>query len=69
MSDDGKRAEAEGLFPPTIEDLITCAEREVRMREQVYPGRIAAGRMRSYHANREIMLMRAIVDELKKRRS
>jgi hypothetical protein len=52
------------LFPPTIAELVACAEREVRFREFVYPRRVATRKMT---AEKEISLMKAIVEELKKR--
>jgi hypothetical protein len=55
------------LFPPTIVELVACAEREVRFREFVYPRRIATKRMTPEKAEREIALMRAIVEELRRR--
>jgi hypothetical protein len=55
------------LFPPQLDDLIAAAEREVRFREYVYPRRIAQKRMTPEKAEREIALMRAIVEELKRR--
>jgi len=55
------------LFPPTIAELIAAAEREVRFREYVYPRRIAQKRMTAEKAEREIALMKAIVEELKRR--
>jgi hypothetical protein len=55
------------LFPPTIAELVACAEREVRFREYVYPRRVAAGRMTQEKAEKEIALMLAIVEELRRR--
>jgi signal recognition particle subunit SEC65 len=55
------------LFPPTLAELVAAAEREVRFREFVYPRRIAAHRMTAEKAEKEIALMKAIVEELKKR--
>jgi hypothetical protein len=53
------------LFAPTIDDLIRCAERELAMRERVYPHQVAAGRMRQVIADRELGLMRAIAEQLR----
>jgi hypothetical protein len=55
------------LFPPTIDELVACAEREVRLREYVYPRRVAQRRMTQEKADKEIALMKAIVVELKRR--
>jgi hypothetical protein len=53
------------LFPPTLDELIACADREVRYREKVYPRMIANGRMTQRRADREITLMREIAAELR----
>jgi hypothetical protein len=53
------------LFPPTLDELIRCAEREVRYRESVYPRMIANGRMTQRRAEREIALMQAIAEHLR----
>jgi uncharacterized membrane protein len=55
------------LFPPTLDELVACAEREVRFREYVYPRRVAAKRMTQEKAEKEIALMLAIVEELRRR--
>jgi len=55
------------LFPPTLAELIAAAEREVRFREFVYPRQVATGKMTPEKAEKEISLMKAIVEELKKR--
>jgi hypothetical protein len=44
-----------------IADMLTCARREVAIREVVYPKRVAQGRMKLNDAEREILLMKAIV--------
>jgi hypothetical protein len=41
--------------------MLTCARREVAIREVVYPKRVAQGRMKLNDAEREILLMKAIV--------
>lgn len=56
------------LFEPTIDDLIACADREITMRERVYPRRVADGRLRQAAADREIALMRSVRDCLGKLR-
>lgn len=42
------------------EDLLACADREIRMRERVYPDRIAMAKMTAQKAREEIGAMRAI---------
>jgi hypothetical protein len=53
------------LFPPSIADQIACVDREIRMREAVFPLRVSAGKMSQETANREIVRMRAVLDTLK----
>lgn len=48
----------------SLEELITCAGRELAMRERVYPERVTGGRMRREDMQREISLMRSIVEFL-----
>lgn len=50
----------------TLEQQIECIERELRMREQVYPRRIEAGRMTRDQADRELLCMRAVLDTLRR---
>ena len=45
----------------TNEQLRKCAERELRLRRQVYPGRVERGRMTQQQADRELALMEAIL--------
>jgi hypothetical protein len=44
----------------TADELAREAEREVVLRQAVYPTRIAAGKMRREHAERQIAMMREI---------
>lgn len=44
--------------------LIAEAEREIRMRNRVYPGLVSRGKMTQEDADRQIGLMREIVDVL-----
>jgi hypothetical protein len=55
------------LFPPSLVELVACAEREVRFREFVYPRRVATRKMTPEKAEKEIALMKAIVEELRRR--
>jgi hypothetical protein len=45
-------------------ELATCARREVAMRQRVYPGRVAAGRMPQQVADYEIATMGVIAEVL-----
>lgn len=49
-----------GDFRITNEDKWRCAEREVKMREHVYPNLVAAGKIRQAAADRQLATMRAI---------
>lgn len=49
----------------TVADLAREAAREVVLREAVYPTRIAAGKMRREHAERQIAMMREIARRLR----
>jgi hypothetical protein len=42
------------------EDKLKCVERELRLRRNVYPGRISRGAMSLVQAQRELALMAAI---------
>jgi hypothetical protein len=53
------------LFPPSLAEQILAVEREIRMREQVYPRRVAAAKMSQKAADREIATMRAVLDTLR----
>ena len=53
------------LFEPTILEMIATIEREIGMREVVYPRWVAAGKMTQKKADREILLMRAVVANLR----
>ena len=45
----------------TAEELTACAERELRLRERVYPERIKMGKMSAAFAREEIARMRAVL--------
>lgn len=49
----------------TLAELAREAEREVVLRQAVYPTRIAAGKMRRDHAERQIAMMREIARRLR----
>lgn len=52
------------LFPPTLAELVACAQREANLRAYVYPRRVALKRMTQEKAEKEIALMLAIVETL-----
>ena len=45
---------------------IACVEREIRMREQVYPGQVARKKMSQRNADIETSCMRAVLGTLQK---
>lgn len=47
------------------EDLAACAEREVRMRERVYPRWVGAGKLTQARADQELAMMREIARVLR----
>jgi hypothetical protein len=50
----------------TIQDELEAARRELRMRKEVYPRRVAAGKMTERQAKHETACMAAIVLRLEK---
>jgi hypothetical protein len=46
--------------PHTRETLLTCLDREIRMRETNYPSWVANGRLRATKAEDEIARMKAV---------
>lgn len=57
---------ANDLFPPSIDDQIACAERELGYRRHVYPRRVAAKQMTQDLADREMSRMEAILATLQR---
>lgn len=55
----------EQLFAPTLQDQIACVEREIAMRERVYPHWVRGGRLKQDKADREIETMRAVLATLR----
>lgn len=53
-----------GALPITIPAQIACVERELRMREHVYPRRVADGKMSEAKAREELAAMRAVLATL-----
>ena len=55
------------LFPAAtpadvrMSDQIACVEREITMRERVYPRWVDAGKMTQAEADRELLAMRAVL--------
>jgi hypothetical protein len=53
------------LFPPTLDEQLQCVEREIKLRQRVYPRRIADRRMTQALADRQIALMEAVAESLR----
>ena len=53
------------LFPCDLDQQIRSVEREIRMRETVYPTRVAAKKMTQRSADYELGAMRAVLETLK----
>lgn len=56
--------ESGGRF--SIEEQIACIERELALRQLVYPKRVALAKMSQTKADHEIGCMRAVLDTLKR---
>lgn len=49
----------------TIDAMIKCIEREIAMRERVYPRWVESKKMSQEKADDEIQIMKAVLDRLK----
>lgn len=58
-----------GLFAVTIEEQIAEVERELKLREHVYPRWVAEKKMRQEKADKCMAAMRAVLDTLRKTRT
>lgn len=52
------------LFPITLQDQIAEIEREVVLRERVYPRWIASGKLPQHKADRQLAVMTAVLQTL-----
>lgn len=50
---------------PTMQQMIACVAREIRMREIVYMNRVGHRKMSQSQADREIATMKAVLEFLK----
>jgi len=57
------------LFPFSLDDQIQTVQREIEMREQVYPKLVQGGRMTERKADHELQCMRAVLTTLVKLRT
>lgn len=48
----------------SIDDLVACAKRELRLRQRKYPEWVLAGRMKEQQSQHEIDCMQQIVETL-----
>jgi hypothetical protein len=51
-----------GPAPVTVQDMLGCSQRELDMRERVYPNMVRAGRMTQAESDLELKIQRAIVE-------
>jgi hypothetical protein len=51
------------MFPINDQDKLGCLRREVKMRESVYPRWVGRGNMTQEEADRELRIMKAILDD------
>lgn len=49
----------------TVDQLASCAEREVKQRRRVYPRRVEDGKMTQEFANEQIAMMEQIARDLR----
>jgi hypothetical protein len=56
------------LFEParsvSLERQIECVRREIRIRQQTYPTKVARRRMSQHHADEELACMKAVMATL-----
>ena len=57
------------LIPYSLDDQIQCVQREIAMRERVYPKWVSSGRMTERKADHELQCMRAVLATLIKLRA
>ena len=50
--------------PTSLEAMLRCVQREIEMRERVYPRRVSAGQMNEFQKNWELNCMRAVLKTL-----
>lgn len=50
----------------SFDDKITCLEREIKMRQYVYPHRVEQKKMTQDQADKEIDIMRAVLKDILK---
>ena len=53
------------FFAPTVSEQIACIERELKMRQRVYPRWVSTGKMKQASADKEMAAMEAVLKTLK----
>jgi signal recognition particle subunit SEC65 len=53
---------------PTLDEMVACAERELAMRERVYPRWVESGKMTADKAEKETQCMKHIASFLARKR-
>ena len=54
------------LFKPNLDDCIAEAQREITLRERVYPRWVEGGKIKQAKADRQLEIMRDLRDDLTK---
>ena len=54
------------MFGIPLSEQIACVEREIKMRERVYPNRVATRRMSQAKADIEVVRMKAVLETLRR---
>ena len=53
------------LFPVTVSEMAAEVEREISLREWVYPGLVQRKKLKQAKADRQLAVMRALLEFLK----
>lgn len=53
------------LFDPTLPEMIREVEREITLRRAVYPGLVAKKKLTQTRADRQILVMQSVLDNLR----
>lgn len=54
------------LLPITVGEMISEVDREIKLREWVYPGLVERKKLRQAKADRQLAIMRAILEFLRR---
>ena len=57
------------LFPVSVEEMIEELRRELQLRQQFYPLRVAERKMNARRADRQIRIVEALIEKLSAERA